>query len=1438
MSSTPFPNSISVDVSTKLGPLLIDVRDYGAVADSVEGAPGTDNTTAIQKALNDLSANIGGGTLYIPPSLKSFGCLDLDVPSHVYIKGRGIQSSLVRIGNLSSATRGLLNFAGSFSGVRDLSLLGGVTTSAGLLYSAFSSAAMNALLTQNSMIWVHSGATDITFEGGWIQHTGGYAGIMDASSANVSRIRWLNWVFRNNRPHAFGTSSGDLTYGSWTGGLLYYGDCNSALFAVDSLSVRGCKFYRSTGNCVWGDSLGFNIHHTNIDISGNYFEDFGLDAIELGNTRGFKVSGNRGRRGGYMTTTDVDTPNPKYLLGFSATFIDNSGYVEDGFFSDNGILSVNGEGMDLDGCRNVSIDGFNATIPLSGSPEYTSDSIALYGPSQNGIPTGRGIMTGDTSENGGAVGISISNVHLRGFGFSSILLAYAKNCTVSDFYIDHEIVSGGEVPVQIFSSSSGSPTGEWLCSGNIIQDGHINYNGANYCIAETGTGWTSAAINRIFNNECTGSSLGEFLPANSGGAQISGSVQGFSIAGASATAASVHVNLSAGPGQSGPLQTLNAGALGLSSTAVINWANNALYSAGAVDLELSRPSASLLAVTNGSSAYADIILRYLNAQGLTFNSIETLGGIYAAGLVVGITSDGPYFSKSTATPPTETTTTYGGLLHKSGSIWSYYNPATTSWSTIDLSIAGGGIVGADQQIIYNKGGAAYFADANLIWEYGSQILQVTAASSSVYGIYSKTGYILSDGGFNTGSSSSAAINALSGGVTALSLISIRNDGVSGVTIARTSSTARDYGFAVSSGGSFLLNDDTASAVRLSMTTAGVISIGAVGSAVNIDQSGNISYTGGITGSGSGSSLSVQGTAFNAIAATGGIYAAGVVVGITSDGPYFSKSTASPPTESTTTYGALLHKSGTQWSYYNPSTTSWATIDFATAGGAPGGSNTQVQYNNSGAFGGSANFVWNNAGQALTVTAASSSVAGIICGTGFIQSTVGFYSPGTLYNTVNIPSGGVLGATMTVGALISGRTEPFQMSLSYATMAMQSTSSSQYTGLNMLDNSGNLAGSFQYGNPSAPSYANVFFFAARNSTAIMSFYTNGSNSGLGNEQLRIKANGEIAIISGQITLTPIASAINAVDGAIYYNSSSNLFQFYQNGSFVGLGSVTSLTAGTGISVSASTGAVTITNIGVTSLGGSTGALSLGAGTGVSISGLTISIGQAVATSSNVTFNQMTLNGAETIVGSGSSILFQTYNGSTTPIQMNGNGVISCLQLNIGGATTIDTSGAFVNSAGVAVTSGGIGGAAFGAWVSGTSYSFGIGTGASPTTVTIASTASLTVGAGLILAVTAVSDGRLKNIVAPVTYGMDQIRSITPVHYTWNDLADRRMKQQNEYLSADKEEHIGFIAQEFAAALPKASFISEDGYYGIDRDGLLAAVVVALKQLDSRLSAVGY
>jgi hypothetical protein len=1372
-----YPNAVARTASDIAGE-RVSVFTFGAVGDGV-----TDDSTAVKNGIANI-ISLGGGSLYFPGgytyNLASMIPFTSSVP--IILEGDGEGSIILRGAAIAVGSGWFDILAGSNIRFRQLTFDGAVTTPTGILYSTFGSNPYSTMLTTNSTFWIHPGSSEITFESCIIQHTGGYACLIDATTANTTDISFADCIIRQNRPFLFGVSSGDLNYGSWAGGIFAYGLCTSSNpYSVQRFKVQNCKFLRNTGNCLWSSCTAFYVYHTGFQWTDCFFEDCGLDAFELGNVYGGEIGHMSGHRIGYITTTDVSTPSPAYLSGLYATFGDHSGYVESVTYGPMNVTSVNGDAYNLDGLRNVTLTSLTADIAVSGTPIYTEDNIALYGPGQNGVLSGRGISTGNTQQNGGAQNINIISPRISGFGYSSILLTAAKYCKVSSAHITQPN-SSAEAPIQIFSQSGGSGN-ELLCMENIIEHCLINFTGSFPCIEETGAGWTTSAINRVFDNQCYGTNNGEFLPMVVSGAQVSGSLQGFSIvgqtpityAGGTYGGLTITTNLLANSNLSytgnAPMFIRDIGSTAITSQQAaiefgLTGSGTANIGAGPSLLMFSNNSASVRSfmgrvssvwdnATSGSEAaslvfsvransadtFAQTIAMVitnnglisigtsveidqagnisfsgtttgngassgLNVQGTAFNAIQaSVGGIYAAGTSVGITNDGPYFSKSTATPPTESTTAYGALLHKSGTNWNLYNPSTTSWTTINL--AASAVVGSDTEVIYNKGGSAYFADGNLIWEYSSQVLQVTAISSSLFGIYSKTGYILSDGGFNTGSTASTAINALSGGVTALSLISIRNDGISGITLARTTSTARDYGFAINASGTFLLNDDTATAVRMSVTTAGLFTFG---STVEIDQSGNITFTGQVTGSGTSAALSIQGTAFNAIQTTaGGIYCAATTLGITNDGPYFSKSTSSPPSESTTTYGALLHKSGSVWNYWNPSTTSWSTIDLATSGGSPGSPSTSVQYNNGGVFAGSANFEWNNSGQVLTVTAASSSVAGIVCGTGFIQSTTGFYSPGTAYNTVNIPSGGVLAATVAVGAPIAGRTEPFQISESYGSVALQSTSASQYTGLNMLDNSGNIAGSFQYGNPSAPSYANVFFFAARNSTAIMSFYTNGSNSSLGNEQLRIKANGEIAIISGQITLTPISSAINGTNGAIYYNSSTNLFQFYQNGTFVGLGGsgVTSLTANTGISVSASTGAITITNTGVTSLS---------AGTGVSISAstgsVTVSIGQAVGTGNSVTFQAISctsLTASSTVQStlSGSSICWQGGSGTS---EIDGNGNISgggiCNMTNgykVNGSIVINSSGAFIGP-GVACQSSGIGGGGFNPW-NGSGYDTG-------------------------------------------------------------------------------------------------------------------------------------
>lgn len=82
------------------------------------------------------------------------------------------------------------------------------------------------------------------------------------------------------------------------------------------------------------------------------------------------------------------------------------------------------------------------------------------------------------------------------------------------------------------------------------------------------------------------------------------------------------------------------------------------------------------------------------------------------------------------------------------------------------------------------------------------------------------------------------------------------------------------------------------------------------------------------------------------------------------------------------------------------------------GGTPGGADTNVQFNNAGAFGGNGNFTWNNATQLLSVVALDAAHAGIAVTNGFIQAQTGFVSLGTTYNAINNVLGGVAARSFT------------------------------------------------------------------------------------------------------------------------------------------------------------------------------------------------------------------------------------------------------------------------------------------------------------------------------------------------------------------------------------------------------------------------------------------
>lgn len=86
--------------------------------------------------------------------------------------------------------------------------------------------------------------------------------------------------------------------------------------------------------------------------------------------------------------------------------------------------------------------------------------------------------------------------------------------------------------------------------------------------------------------------------------------------------------------------------------------------------------------------------------------------------------------------------------------------------------------------------------------------------------------------------------------------------------------------------------------------------------------------------------------------------------LTVEGVTSLRETTAP--SATANYGKLYVKSADSKLYYMDD--GGTEVDLtAGGGGTPGGADTQIQFNNSGAFGGSANFVWDNSGNELTVT---------------------------------------------------------------------------------------------------------------------------------------------------------------------------------------------------------------------------------------------------------------------------------------------------------------------------------------------------------------------------------------------------------------------------------------------------------------------------------------
>ena len=83
--------------------------------------------------------------------------------------------------------------------------------------------------------------------------------------------------------------------------------------------------------------------------------------------------------------------------------------------------------------------------------------------------------------------------------------------------------------------------------------------------------------------------------------------------------------------------------------------------------------------------------------------------------------------------------------------------------------------------------------------------------------------------------------------------------------------------------------------------------------------------------------------------------------------------------------------------------------------------------------------------------------------------------------------------------------------------------------------------------------------------------------------------------------------------------------------------------------------------------------------------------------------------------------------------------------------------------------------------------------------------------------------LKDIYGKVEYGLKEIIEIDPIFYNF-----KREEKEAETI-------IGFSAQNVLKVIPEAVSKGEDGYYGLNTNGITAALVNAIKEMEEKYTS---
>lgn len=1040
-------------------------------------------------------------------------------------------STIVKRGFTTGTGEGFINIQAADVILRDMVIDGDVTTPTGLQYGVDFGAPEDAPLITNTSVWVHGGTKRLVLENVTWQNTGGYAVFLDAQTDDIDDVIFLNCSFINCSPHLFGSVGGDLNYGSWTGGIFWKNTGSSGSGALRNLTIANCRWINCSGNGIWGHSNAFDINNKNVIVQGCSFVGQGLDCVEFGNVDGGSVTNCTLYRVGYIN--DVPKFDPG---GLCATGIDSTGWVRNCTYSHNTIKSFNGHGMDLDGLWDSTVSNNLIQIPVSGDPDYTADQISSYGYSGSGNIS-VGINPGNTYSKWGGTNLSITSNTIKGCGYWSLTLGNVKNSVIAHNTIVHPSGAYG-VPVIVFNkpnndggilTDGNGTTGTtadkdfYRSRGNLITDNHIEYGGSNFCIAEievvSGQVWLSTDINQVYGNIIAGSNYGEFQKHAS-----SGSFVGLSLSTNDTAATSADVNrlMRDGHGSTGALKTISV--ISGTSKQVSQISDAAFLN---VSVDGTAGTGSIATGNRGTLAWTDAVgTSKVAADGFISIASTTYSDTDADLL----NNNYLLIRRNTSTGAAEvSSTTSGG--HR---VW--------------VSLTGSSAAGSTGQVQFNGGSGAFSADANLTWTAGSKLLTITGTSSTS-SLTVANGYITSDGGLYTASTSYESIKTPGGGFLGNSLSLASYIGMASNSSLASSKTSGDTWAA----GTGLINFDSSSGTKLFFLRYGT---------------GTSTYADAFLNAGG---VNATSTSYQSIQTAGGMlatsYSVAKYVGMASN------ASLAP------TSGDNWFTGGTGTGLINYDASSGTPLFFLRVGT---GSSTYTD-----AF-------LHCAGLAATSTSYQSiqAVGGMLATSYSVAKYIGIASNASLS-----PTSGDNWFTGGAG-----------------------------TGLLNFDASSGTALFFLRVGTGSSTYADAFLHSAgvaATSTNYDSIQTAGGMHA---------TNGYTSDQAVSLKTFASSGGLNNPGGgygAIAHKSGSNFW--YWNGSSwvtcdfstVG-GGVTTLTASTGISVSASTGAVTITNTGVTSVAGTTNQVSVSGSTGA----VTLSLPQSIHTSATPTFSTLTLSSAAT------------------------------------------------------------------------------------------------------------------------------------------------------------------------------------------------------------------